>query len=145
MKFASRFLNQFSGLVVCLLSCFDRVMFKGYLPFHSEFYLNSWVDYELGIRRTEFIKQLDQKSQELVDHAKTLAEQAGRPYEYRQGWFRKEQFIQRIVQRDQVSRRACGRAVCAGDLSHCEAGSWRQATASEVRQAPTTSVVLLLH
>ena len=103
MKFASRFLNQFSGLVVCLLSCFDRVIFKGYLPFPSESYLNSWVDYELGIRRTEFIKQLDQKSQELVDHAKTLAEQAGRPYEYRQGWFRKEQFVQKIAQRDQVS------------------------------------------
>lgn len=103
MKFASRFLNQFSGLVVCLLSCFDRVIFKGYLPFHSESYLNSWVDYELGIRRTEFIKQLDQKSQELVEHAKTLAETSGRPYDYRQGWFRKEQFIQEIVQRDQVA------------------------------------------
>ena len=103
MKFASRFLNQFAGLVSCILSCFDRVIFKGYLPFHSEQYLNSWVDYELGMRRTEFIKQLDQKSQELVVHAKALAGKSGRPYEYRQGWFRKEQFIQNIIQRDQVT------------------------------------------
>lgn len=43
LKFASRLLNQFAGV----LSCFDRVIFKGYLPFHSEQYLNSWVDYEL--------------------------------------------------------------------------------------------------
>ena len=79
------------------------MIFKGYLPFHSEQHLNSWVDYELEIRRTEFIKQLDQKSQELVDHAKALAEKSGRPYEYRQGWFRKEPFIQDIVRRDQVT------------------------------------------
>lgn len=103
MKFAIRFLSSFSSLVSCVLSCFDRVIFKGYLPFHSEGYLNSWVDYTLQMRRTDFIKQLDQKSQELVDHAKALAEKAGRPYEYRQGWFRKERFIQNIAQRDAVT------------------------------------------
>lgn len=103
MKFAIRFLNQFAHLTVCVLSCFDRVIFKGYLPFHSEGFLNSWVDYGLRIRRSEFIRQLDQKSQELVDHAKTLAEKAGRPYEYRQGWFRKERFIQDIARRDDVN------------------------------------------
>ncbi len=103
MKFAIRFLSSFADLVVCVLSCFDRVIFKGYLPFRNEGYLNSWVDYTLRIRRAEFIRQLDQKSQELVDHAKTLAEKAGRPYEYRQGWFRKERFIQDIAQRDRVT------------------------------------------
>jgi hypothetical protein len=103
VKFAIRFLSSFSSLVSCVLSCFDRVIFKGYLPFHSEGYLNSWVDYTLQMRRTDFIKHLDQKSQELVDHAKALAEKAGRPYEYRQGWFRKERFIQNIAQRDAVT------------------------------------------
>lgn len=103
MKFASRFLESFAQLVSWVLSCFDRVIFKGYLPFHSEGYLNSWVDYTLRIRRTEFIKQLGLKSQELVDHAMALAEQAGRPYEYRQGWFRKERFIQDIARRDNVT------------------------------------------
>ena len=85
MAFASRFLDQFAELVSCTRSCFDRVIFKRHLPFHSEQYLNSWVDFELGIRRTELSKQLDQKSQELVDHTKHLADQAERPYEYRQG------------------------------------------------------------
>ena len=26
------FLEKFASLIVCVLSCFDRVIFKGYLP-----------------------------------------------------------------------------------------------------------------
>ena len=85
-----------------MLSCFDRVIFKGYLPFHSVGELNAWVDCGLKIRRVDFIKQLEQRSQELVEHAKTLANKAGRPYEYKQGWFAKERRIQQIVGRDKV-------------------------------------------
>lgn len=103
MKFANRFLAQFGDKVSGILSCFDRVIFKGYLPFHSEGALNSWVDYGLRVRRNDFLQQLDQRSGELVEHAKALAQKAGRPYEYRQGWFRKEQFIQDIIRRDQVA------------------------------------------
>jgi len=103
VQFAKRFLAQFSSLIVAILSCFDRVIFKGYLPFHSEGELNSWVDYTLRIRRTEFIKQLDQRSEQLVDHARAMARNAGRPYEYRPGRFRKEQFIQEIIRRDHVT------------------------------------------
>ncbi len=102
MNFASRFLNQFQGLIACVLSCFDRVIFKGYLLFHSVGELNAWVDCGLKIRRVDFIKQLEQRSQELVEHAKTLANKAGRPYEYKQGWFAKERLIQQIVGRDKV-------------------------------------------
>ena len=70
MQFAKRFLSKFSSLIVTILSCFDRVIFKGYLPFHNEGELNSWVDYTLRIRRIDFITQLEQRSEELVDHAK---------------------------------------------------------------------------
>ena len=73
MKLADRFLSSFGSLIYCVLSSFDRVVFKGYLPFHNEGYLNSWVDYTPRLRRTDFIKQLDQKSQEPVDHAKVLS------------------------------------------------------------------------
>ena len=47
VKFACRFLDQFAALIACVLSCFDRVIFKGYLPFHSEGALNAWVDCDL--------------------------------------------------------------------------------------------------
>jgi hypothetical protein len=103
VQFAKRFLDKFSSLIVTVLSCFDRVIFKGYLPFHSEGELNSWVDYTLRIRRVDFVTQLEQRSEELVDHAKAFAAKAGRLYEYRQGKFRKEQFIQDIIHRDNVT------------------------------------------
>ena len=73
VKFADRFLLQFGEKVKGVLSCFDRVIFKGYLPFHNEGELNSWVDYGLRVRRSDFLQQLDQRSGELVGHAKALS------------------------------------------------------------------------
>ena len=32
MKTLSRFVTKFTSLIVAVLSCFDRVIFKGYLP-----------------------------------------------------------------------------------------------------------------
>ncbi len=103
MQFAKRFLDKFSSLIVTVLSCFDRVIFKGYLPFHNEGELNSWVDYTLRIRRIDFVTHLEQRSEELVNHAKAFAAKINRPYEYRQGRFRKEQFIQDIIRRDNLT------------------------------------------
>ncbi len=102
MQFAKRFVTKFRDLIVCVLSCFDRVIFKGYLPFHSEDRLNSWVDYTLRIRRADFLKHLERKSEELVTHAKAFAEAAGRPYEYVAGRIRKELYIQNLIRRDRV-------------------------------------------
>jgi len=45
VKFASRFVDRSCSLIVCRPSCFVRVIFKGYLPFHGESELNSRVDY----------------------------------------------------------------------------------------------------
>jgi hypothetical protein len=44
MKFAKRFLEKFAVSIVAILSCFDRVIFKGYLPFGDEKHLNGYVD-----------------------------------------------------------------------------------------------------
>lgn len=44
VQFAKRILDKFNSVIVTVLSCFDRVIFKGYLPFHNEGELNSWVD-----------------------------------------------------------------------------------------------------
>ena len=85
MKFAKRFVDTFAEIIVAVLSCFDRVIFKGYLPFGGDEHLNSWVDYVLKIRRKDFLPFLEQHSQPLVEHAQRMAERSGRPYEYRQG------------------------------------------------------------
>lgn len=102
MDFAKRFVEKFSGLFVCLLSCFDRVIFKGHLPFGDDHHLNAYVDYVLKMKRKDFLPWVAQHSQTLVAHAQSLAKQHGRPYEYRQGRFRKEAFIQELIRRDKL-------------------------------------------
>jgi hypothetical protein len=100
MRFAERFVAAFDSGIVSVLSCFDRVVFKGYLPFGGDGQLNSWVDYALKMKRKDFVPWLDHHSQALVDHAQALAALAGRPYVYREGKFRKEPFIQERVRAD---------------------------------------------
>ena len=103
MNFAKRFVDTFAEIIVAVLSCFDRVIFKGYLPFGGDEHLNSWVDYVLKIRRKDFLPFLEQHSQPLVEHAQRMAERSGRPYEYRQGKFKKEKFIQQLIREDRLS------------------------------------------
>lgn len=103
MNFAKRFFQIFSGSIVAILSCFDRVIFKGYLPFGDEEHLNSYVDYLLKMRRMDFLPWLEKQSEKLVEHAKQVARKRGRPYEYRQGRFSKEHFIQKIIRDERLS------------------------------------------
>ena len=103
VKFAKRFLEKFAVSIVAVLSCFDRVIFKGYLPFGNNARLNSWVDYGLKMRRKDFLPWLEQHSQTLVDHARAFADEQGRPYEYRQGKFNKEKFIQKLICEEQLT------------------------------------------
>lgn len=97
------FVKKFAQLIIGTLSCFDRVIFKGHLPFGSDAHLNAFVDNVLKLRRKDFLPMLEKLSGKLVDHAKFLAEAAGRPYEYHQGKFRKEAYIQNIIRDDRVT------------------------------------------
>jgi len=96
------FVNKFACSIIATLCCFDRVIFKGHLPFGGDAHLNAFVDNVLRMRRKDFIPLLEKCSQRLVEHAQALAEAAGRPYEYRQGKFRKESFIQNIIRRERI-------------------------------------------
>ena len=95
------FVEKFASLIVCVLHCFDRVIFKGHLALTSAKELERFVDCVLKVRRSHFIKVLaPQWSQSLVDHAKRLAEKAGRTYLYRTGTFKKEKWAEGLI-RDQ--------------------------------------------
>jgi hypothetical protein len=97
MEVATRFLTKFAHLIVATLACYDRVIFKGYLPFGGDKHLNAFIDYELRILRKNFLPLVQQMSQELVDHAQNIAEQARAPYEYKQGKFSKEKWVAPIA------------------------------------------------
>ena len=66
----SDFVKKFTHLIIGTLSCFDRVIFKGHLPFGGDAHLNSFVDHVLGIRRKDFIPMLEELSHKLVERAK---------------------------------------------------------------------------
>ncbi len=97
------FVKKFARLIIGTLSCFDRVIFKGHLPFGGDAHLNAFVDNVLRIRRKDFLPMLETLFAQLVDYAKSLAEAAGRPYEYHQGKFRKEASIQNMIREYRVT------------------------------------------
>src|SRR5262249_13817499 len=97
MKTLSRFVSKFTNLIVAVLSCFDRVIFKGYPPITNGPALEGFVDYVLKIRRCDFMDFAQQQSEALVEHAKRLAQQAGAEFRFLQGKIRKDQLVDEIL------------------------------------------------
>jgi hypothetical protein len=86
MKTVCSFVAKFASLISWVLSCFDRVIFKGHLPISHVSAFERFVDYELKIRRADFLKDVGPNwSERLVEHAKQFAQQYGRPWEYHAG------------------------------------------------------------
>ena len=103
MKTLSRFVAKFTNLIVAVLSCFDRVMFKGHLPISYGSALEAFVDHVLKIRRDDFMAFADKQSETLVDHAKRMAEQAGAEYRFLQGAHRKDKLVDDILRQRPIS------------------------------------------
>ena len=76
MKTLSRFVAKFTSLIVAVLSCFDRVIFKGHLPISNGPALEGFVDHVLKIRRCDFMAFAEQQSEALVE---TPGERPRRP------------------------------------------------------------------
>jgi hypothetical protein len=81
MKTLSRFVSEFTSLIVAVLSCFDRVILKGYLHLTNGEALEGFVDHVLKVRRCDFMAFAQNQSQTLVDHAQRLAAGAGAEYQ----------------------------------------------------------------
>ncbi len=56
MKTLSRFVTKFTRLIVAVLSCFDRVIFKGHLALAAPRELEYFVDCVLKVRRSVLMK-----------------------------------------------------------------------------------------
>jgi hypothetical protein len=94
---------KFSSLIVWVLSCFDRVIFKGHLPVSRPREFEKFVDYRLKMRRCDFLKTIaPQWSERLVDHAKDYAQQQGRLFEYRQGEVDKDAWAKEQIRQQGV-------------------------------------------
>ena len=94
MPATNAFLVKFAPAIIAVLSCHDRVIFKGHLPFSDEAHLNRFVDHSLRIKRKDFLAFAEQKSELLVTSAKDFAARHDAPYVYLQGRHRKEDLVQ---------------------------------------------------
>ncbi|MGB0068208.1 MAG: hypothetical protein WBQ11_09185, partial [Isosphaeraceae bacterium] len=103
MKTLSHFVAKFTNLIVAVLSCFDRVIFKGYLPITNGPALEGFVDHILKIRRCNFMDFAEEQSESLVDHAKCLAQEAGAEYHYLQGAHRKDKLVDKLLRQRPIS------------------------------------------
>lgn len=97
MKTLLRFVVKFASLIVSVLSCFARVLFKGYLPFRDGPALERFVDYVLKIKRKDFLQFAQKQSERVVEHAKQLARSAGAPYRFLKGKHRKDDLAHKIA------------------------------------------------
>ena len=91
-----RFIHQYSSMFRGVLSCFDRIVFKGYLPLVRPDVMERLLDYN-RCRIKDFGRFVQQHSTRVVQHAQAVAQQAGRPMIYLRGNERKEDLVQRMV------------------------------------------------
>ena len=104
MKTVSSFSAKFASLITWFLSCFDRVLIKGYLPINRIDQFEWFVDGILKVRRAEFLKTVAPRwSDRLVEHAKHWAESTGRRYEYCTGRVDKDAWAKKLLHESPVA------------------------------------------
>jgi len=94
-----RFIHQYNNMFRGVLSCFDRILFKGYLPVVRAEVLERLLGRN-NCRIKDFGRFVQQQSAKIVAHAQTVAQQAGRPMIYLRGNERKEDLVQRMIRAD---------------------------------------------
>jgi hypothetical protein len=103
MKSVCSFLSKCSSIISWVLSCFDRVIFKGHLPISRVSQFESFVDYVLKVRRADFLEVVAPTwSNRLVEHAQSFAKQADRIYQYLPGKVDKDAWAKEQLQRSPI-------------------------------------------
>jgi hypothetical protein len=83
-----------------MLSCFDRMIFRGYLPIQSGWQMAGFLNRQLG--RGNLKEFLTETGYALKAHALKLAKEAGRPYRYLERKIPMEREAREMAQRDGI-------------------------------------------
>jgi hypothetical protein len=98
-----QFIAKYGALTTGVLSCFDRVVFRGHLSVSWARALEGLL-YRQGVRIKEFGRWVDRQSERVRQNAERIAQAAGRPVEYLTGSHeRKEDLVRRIAARDGIT------------------------------------------
>lgn len=100
----NRFISKYSENITGVLSCFDRVLFKGYLPLGFSDAMERLISSQ-GLLLKDFKRFVMKHSETIKDHAEAIANKAERPFVYLEGnAIRKEKEARRIAQRDGITQ-----------------------------------------
>jgi len=98
-----KFINQFNEKISGVISCFDRMLFKGHLPL-------GWPDAmeRLLARERLLIKEFNQfvmkQSECIKAHAEAVAARHDRPFLYLNGRVRKEELVRKLAEQDGITQ-----------------------------------------
>jgi len=96
------FIQIFQDKIKGRIDCFDRIVFKGYLPLGYPQAMVRLLNQNDTLIK-DFGKFVNQQTERLVQHAKDYAEKFSRPYMETKFGVRKEDLAQDIAKRDQIT------------------------------------------
>ncbi len=98
-----KFISQFNDRISAVISCFDRMLFKGYLPL-------GWGDARerllalQGLRIKDFKLFVMKHSERIKEHAEAVAARKNRPFHYVSGRLRKDDLARKIAEDDGITQ-----------------------------------------
>ena len=95
------FIRKYEDRIHGVLSCFDRMLFRGYLPIMSGWQMAQFFNSH-NIRYRELKTFLTENAGRIKEHGVKLAQKAGRPFQYLQEKVRKEELARTIAARDEI-------------------------------------------
>ena len=97
-----KFIEKHQDKIVGVLSCFDRMIIKGYLPFRTGPAVEQFLYNRVGILLKSFRSYMKKMTMELREHAEKIAAQHNRPIEFINTEFRKDDYVRKIAERDNI-------------------------------------------
>jgi hypothetical protein len=95
------FIDKYEDRIHGVLCCFDRMLFRGYLPIMSGWAMAEFL-YRLKINFGSLKPFLLENSDRVKNHAEAMAKKHGRPFRYLQTNIDKEQAARELAQRDGI-------------------------------------------
>jgi len=97
-----KFLNQFNEKISGVISCFDRMLFKGYLPLGWSGAMERLLAREKLLIK-DFKRFVMKQSECIKSHAEAVAARHERPFLYLNGRIRKEELVRKLSEQDGVT------------------------------------------
>ncbi|MGI0029475.1 MAG: hypothetical protein ACREAQ_07190 [Nitrososphaera sp.] len=95
------FIRKHEARIHGVRSCFDRMLFRGYLPIMSGWAMAQFLD-GLDVNGSSLKPFLLQNSERVKDHAIAMAKKYERPFQYLASHIRKEDTARQLAERDGI-------------------------------------------